>query len=141
MSFENKCEQVEVLLLLAQAELQTFQVKRHDENTSALKDRLVVKALPRETELFSPDGLTPLVIKIPVDVTMHLVTRDAAQMDQLITAVAAAQSSDASGALALAQLSFPNGCFIRLLDGGERDTSKNTRTCTRTMEFVIQLAN
>jgi hypothetical protein len=140
ISYENKAEQVEIALLQGISALASFSILHEDTDDAAGKDRITVKAMPRETEMLSPDGLVPVVLKIPVAVTIHLVTRAAATMDTVIAAVAKANSDEASSnatAVALAGALFPEGLDIRLADGGERDTGGDTRTVTRAFDFIV----
>lgn len=141
MSLENYAEQVEILLLKGQTALAAMQVVREDENARAQIDRITVKASPRETELTGPDGVTPYVIRILVEVQIHLNTADAALMDSLITGVDAAQSSAVTSAITLATSAFPGGCFIRPLDNGTRANADNCRKFKRGYELVITIQN
>jgi hypothetical protein len=138
-SREYNAEHVEILLLSAQSALSSFQIRHVYDNADASKDRITVKADKEETEMTEPDGITPLVIRIPVEITAHLVTKNAAKMDTIIAAITSAQTSGATAAVTLATSAFPNGCQIRLIDGGEREQAPNTRIDKRTVHFVVTL--
>jgi hypothetical protein len=138
-SLENYCEQVEVLLLSAQLGAQGISIVRQDENSGASKDRIVVSHANMETELFAPDGVTQLVIKIPITVEIHLIARDVARMDTLLAGIMAAQTNGATAALALAATAFPGGAFIRPTDTGARKSTGNSRVESRVFEFIITL--
>lgn len=139
ISLENYCEQIEALLLQGQTALAGVSIVRQDENSAARIDRIVVAHSPRETELFGPDGITPFIIRIPVAVTIHLVTRNVSEMDTILNALNSAQSSSAPAALTLASTAFPGGLFIRPTDTSSRKSSGNSRTESRTFDFIATL--
>ena len=138
-SLENYCEQIERLLLKAQPYLAGISVVRQDEDDHAEMDRIIVSAAPRETELSAPDGITQIVVRIPVTVTAKMVTRSAEQMDRIVRAIEAAQSCSAPAALAIALAHTPNGLFINPTDKATRESAGNSRTESRTFDFVVTL--
>ena len=138
-SLENLAEQIETQLLSSVPALSGFSIVRQDEDEQAAKDRIVVSCAPRETEIFGADGITPAVLRLPVTVTIHLVTRSASQMDSLIAAVADAQAAATPAALAIARATFPNGVFIKLADSGATKSGENGRAASRTFEFIATL--
>ena len=140
-SLENYAEQVEMLILQGQASLTGFSIVRFDEDEQAQKDRIVVKAEPKQIETPShAPSVPPKSWRIPLSIEIYLVTRDAAEMDAIVQAIATANNSTAPApALTLANTAFPNGCQIEDTDSGNRSDQPNSRN--RTVEYAFIAVN
>jgi hypothetical protein len=140
MSTELNCENLEVLLLQAQASLAGVSVVNFEKDTATDKDRIVVRAMPREVELPShKQDSTPFAWRVPVEVTVHLMTRNTTTLDTLITAVQAANSGTPPASVVTAATSlFPSGLKIDDTDDGENDHSDNARTRTKIFNFIVK---
>lgn len=139
-SIENYVEQIFVLQLGGQADLSGVAIKRHDEDTEAAKDRVTVKAEPREIAVEKPAGGAPVVWRVPVVVTAHLVTRSAATMDAYIAAIQAAFATGTAGvaaAVTLATAQFPNGFKVEETDDGDRENADETRRRSKRFDVLI----
>jgi hypothetical protein len=141
-TLENYCEQIEVLMLQAQAGLSGVSVVREDEDASAANDRVVVKAGPRQIEL---PGRVPGSVefwKIPVTVTAHLVTRTSgtATIDTYAHAIEAANNTSApAAALTIANAQFPNGLIVEETSDGQWDNEDNQRMRSKTFNFIARV--
>lgn len=138
-TLENYCEQIEVLILQGQAGLSGLSIVRYDEDTSAANDKIVVRADPRQIELHGKDKLSVLFWRIPVTITIHLVTRSAANMDTYAQLVDAANNSAApSAATTLASAQFPNGLLLEPTDEGVWENEENRRVRAKTYNFIAK---
>jgi len=138
-SLEQSCEQIEVLLLQAQAGLSGVSVVRYDEDTQVEKDRIIVKAMPREVELMGKGPNDIFFWRFPVSISVHLVSRSQATMDAYILAIEAANSgTPAAAAVTLATSKFPAGIDIDNTDSGSRENQDNARTRERVFNFIAK---
>lgn len=138
-TIENYCEQVAILLLAGQVSLAGFSLVRFDEDGQVVKDRIVVKASPREVELNGINQQSVFAWRIPLSVTVHLVTRSEAAMDSYILAVQNAfTGTPAPTAVTLALAQFPGGLQIDDTDDGERENDDNARNRTKSFNFIAK---
>lgn len=139
MSLERSCESVELLLLAGQAALSGFSLKHYDEDTQVEKDRITVKAEPSQPALLASDGVTVKHYIVPVAVSIHLMAPDADRMDELITAVHAANNTDTppAGAVSLANADFNGGPRIENLPEGERENEDKRRNFVSRFAFYV----
>ena len=136
-SLENYCEQIEIILLQAQAALSGFQIVREMEDSAADKDRIVVKSSPREVALYGINQSTPVAWRFPVTVTLKLATRSKADFDTCIAAIEAANTgTPPSSAVTLATTAFPSGVKIENTDQGEVAHGDNVRERTKAFNFI-----
>lgn len=140
MSLEKSAESVEILLLQGQAALSGFSINHYDEDTDPDKDRIIVKASPRQVSLPGKSLSEVRAWSIPVEITVHYMTRNATSYDTVIAAIEAANddgSTPPAAAVTAATSAFPGGCKIEDSDEGQNDHSDNSRTRSRTFNFII----
>lgn len=138
MSLELSCESIEIRLLEGQADLSGFHIKNEDTDSHSNKDRIIVKALPREPDLTNFNGVTVKAWRVPVEVTVHFATVDASAFDAKIAAVEAANAgTPAAAAVTLATSTFPNGMKIFDTDDGAREQEEHSRARRKVFNFLI----
>lgn len=142
-SLENRCEQLAVLLLEANAALTAIipagSIVRESEDTSCDKDRIVCKATPREVD---SRGYTPVQIKrwrVPVDITLHFVSPKVSDMDLALSALATAMNTmPAEGGEAAALIVDAGIKAMDDTDEGDFATTDNERTRTKRFNFICE---
>ncbi len=140
MSLELNCENLEVALLQAQGTLSGFAVLNFEKDTAPNKDRIVVHAMPRQVELEAYNAfITPKVWRVPVEVSVHLMTRSASTLDTVIAAIQAANDGTPPAAVVTTATGlFPNGVNIEDTDEGEADHTDNERTRAKLFNFIVK---
>lgn len=140
VSAENYIEQIAVLILQGNESLSGYTVVRVNEETNPGVNRIVVKAMPRQVELFGKDQRTPKAWRIPTEITVH--REQGAGVSDFDTAIAGIQSAFASGATVpteasdLAAGQFPAGLHVEDTDDGEADHSENVRTRSKVFNWI-----
>lgn len=88
MSLELDAENTSILLLRGQAALSGFEITNHFEDDAPDKNRIVVKAAPREVELMgiSPSA-TPRAWRVFVDVELQTMSSTASNHDAYVAAI------------------------------------------------------
>lgn len=137
---ENYCEQIAILCLQGQAGLSGFAIVPFDKDTATDKDRIIVKANPREAAVPGIAGGTPSIWRVPVEVTVFYKAASASDFDAKIAEVEAAFSDSTTppaGAVALADAQF-TGLKINFTDSANRDHGDDERERMRTFNFLVQ---
>lgn len=143
MSMEGDCESIMIALIAGHADVITdgISVVRYDEDADAESDAIIVKGMPREVMLASHTQTDPAVWRVPCEVQIYLVTRDAERMKTLTNAVQEATSGTASpAAVTIAASQFPNGIELDDTDEGTRENDEEARVRSQTWNFVLKAA-
>lgn len=138
-SLEKNCIAVEIALLQNQADLSGVSVVDYDTDAAANKDRIVVKAYPREPEIYRHSTGRAQLYRVTVDVEIIMGTKSASTMDTYVAAVEAANRGSApASVVTLAETYFSTyGLHVAQSPDGEKDGDGTpARHRVKTFHFV-----
>lgn len=138
-SLEKNCIAVEIAMLENQADLAGVSIVDYDTDAAGNKDRIVVKAYPREPEIYRHSTGRAQMFRIVVDVELIMATKSATEMDTYVAAVEAANRGSApASVVALANQWFSTyGLHVsQTADGEKTGDGSPARHRIKTFHFV-----